>query len=427
MTAGTDDFQVASEVGRLRRVILHRPGLELTRLTPANCHALLFDDVLWASRAREEHDAFAAALRAQGVDVLYYGQLLGEALEVPEAREWAIRRILNEETVGPSLVTPLSDLSHEVDGATLARYWIGGVVREDITNHPGGLLWSVLADDEFVLAPLPNTLFTRDNSAWLYGGVSLSPMSKPARHRETVHTSVIYRWHPLFADSYGRADGFQVWLDGTESAGGPATLEGGDILVVDPRTVLVGVSERSTAQAVEVLAARLLAADAVDRVIAVELPRSRAFMHLDTVMTMVDHDAFVAYPGLFESVRSYTITVATPTGEPTGSGALQVRANDTLQEALADALGVDRLRVLTADMDARAAAREQWDDGNNFLALAPGVVVGYERNERTNAMLTAAGIDVVAVAGSELGRGRGGPRCMSCPVSRQPVAPATGR
>jgi len=408
-------FDVASEVGQLRRVILHRPGLELSRLTPSNCEALLFDDVLWASRAREEHDAFASDLRERGVEVLYYAQMLGEALEDPEAREWAIERVLNERTVGPSLVEPLQRMSREADGATLARYWIGGVVREDISNHPGGLLWSVLGDDDFVLPPLPNTLFTRDNSAWMYGGVTLNPMSKPARRRETIHTGVIYRWHPIFRAAFDRADGFRVWLDGVDTPAGPATVEGGDLLVVGNGTLMIGVSERTSPQAVEILAQRLFDSGQAQRVIAVQLPRSRAFMHLDTVMTMVDRDAFVAYPGLVESVESYTLT------RPDPEGPLRVNRNQALAPALADALAVDRLRILTADMDPRAAEREQWDDGNNFLALAPGVIVGYERNERTNGMLRDHGIDLVAVAGSELGRGRGGPRCMSCPVQRDPL------
>jgi arginine deiminase len=408
-------FDVASEVGQLRRVILHRPGLELSRLTPSNCEALLFDDVLWASRAREEHDAFAADLRSRDVEVLYYAQLLAEALDDPEAREWAIDRLLNERTVGPSLVGPLQRLSRDVDGTTLARYWIGGVVREDISNHPGGLLWSVLGDEEFVLPPLPNTLFTRDNSAWMYGGVTLNPMSKSARRRETIHTAVIYRWHPLFRDSYDRDGGFRVWLNGIDTAAGPATLEGGDALVIGNRTLLIGVSERTSPQAVEILAVRLFDAERADRIVAVQLSQRRAFMHLDTVMTMVDRDTFVAYPGLVESVPSYTITRRDP------DAPLQVRRNGSLTAALTEALEVDHVSILTANMDSRAAAREQWDDGNNFLAVAPGVIVGYERNERTNAMLRNHGIEVVAVAGSELGRGRGGPRCMSCPISRDPL------
>ena len=408
-------YRVDSETGPLRRVIVHRPGVEVNRLTPTNRHELLFDDVVWASRAREEHDAFTSAMTSRGIEVLDYGRLLGEALDVEEAREWAFEELLNERTVGPSLVGPLRELGRSVDGRTLSRLWIGGILKSDLTHNVNGLLWSVLGDDEFLMTPLPNTMFTRDNSAWVYGGVTLNPMSKPARIRETIHTYVIYRWHPLFRDGWQQPDGgFDVWLGDDDPPFGPATLEGGDILVIGNRSVMVGLSERTSPQGAELLAAGLFRAGVADRVIAVRLPKQRAFMHLDTVMTMVDRDAFVAYPGLVDAVTSYTL-------RPTEDGGLAVSENDTLVSALREALELDDVRILVARMNMRDAEREQWDDGNNFLALAPGVVVGYERNVRTNAMLRDNGIEVAAVAGSELGRGRGGPRCMTCPVDRAPL------
>ena len=405
-------FTVGSETGPLRRVMVHRPGLELNRLTPSNRHDLLFDDVVGASRAREEHDAFVAAMTDRGVEVLDYGRLLGEALDDEEAREWAFDRLLNERTVGPALAKPLRDLGRSVDGRTLARLWIGGIIKTDLTTDVNGLLWSALGDDDFLMTPLPNTMFTRDNSAWAYGGVTLNPMSKPARKRETIHTYIIYRWHPLFRDAWRQPDGFSVWLGEDDVPYGPATIEGGDVQVIGNRSMLVGLSERTTAQGVEMLACKLFKAGVADRVVAVQLPKQRAFMHLDTVMTMVDRDTFVAYPGLVDSVRSFTLTLA--------GDQLKVEENDTLRGALSSALDLDA-KILVAKMSMGDAEREQWDDGNNFLALSPGVVVGYERNLRTNAMLRDNGIEVAAVAGSELGRGRGGPRCMTCPIDRAPI------
>jgi arginine deiminase len=392
---------VRSEVGRLRTVMLHRPGNELRRLTPRNNDALLFDGLPWVDRAQEEHDAFAEALRGRGVEVLYLSRLLAETLEDPDARETAIAHTMTDLRLGDTLRDYLTDLLHDKGPDELAEILMAGLRNDEVTGT-GSLVAALHAPDDFLIDPLPNLLFTRDSSVWVGDRVTITSLAMPARVRETQLTELIYEFHPRFA--------------GTERIHGwdKEFLEGGDVLALAEGVLAVGVGERTRPAGAERLARTAFAQGLAHTVLAVPIDQDRATMHLDTICTMVDADAMVMYPNVAHRLAAATL-------KPDGDGGVLVKPLEPFLEAAARAMGIERLRLIDTGLDPVTAEREQWDDGNNTLAIEAKVAIAYERNVETNERLAAAGIEVVAIAGSELGSGRGGPRCMSCPISRDPL------